>query len=70
MVGVPDDKYGEELCAWILLKDGERATADEIVAFCEGQIARYKIPRYIRFVECLPDDRDRQGAEVPHPAKR
>jgi fatty-acyl-CoA synthase len=54
VVGVPDSKYGEEICAWIRLKDGQSATGDEIVAFCRGQIAHYKIPRYIRFVEEFP----------------
>ncbi|NOV23830.1 AMP-binding protein [Cupriavidus necator] len=52
--GVPDAKYGEEVCAWIVLKPGERATEDEIRAFCRDQIAHYKIPRYIRFVEEMP----------------
>ena len=52
--GVPDAKYGEEVCAWIVLKQGISATEAEIRAFCEGQIAHYKIPRYIRFVEELP----------------
>jgi len=54
VVGVPDDKYGEELCAWIVLRPGEQATLEEIVAFCDGQIARYKIPRHIRFVDGFP----------------
>jgi fatty-acyl-CoA synthase len=54
VVGIPDEKYGEELCAWILLKSGEQATREEIVAFCDGQIARYKIPRHIRFVDSFP----------------
>jgi fatty-acyl-CoA synthase len=54
VVGIPDEKYGEELCAWILLKTGEDATREDIVAFCDGQIARYKIPRHIRFVESFP----------------
>ena len=54
VVGVPDDKYGEELCAWIVLRPGEQATQEEIVAFCDGQIARYKIPRHIRFVDGFP----------------
>jgi len=52
--GVPDLKYGEELCAWILLSPGETATEDEIRAFCDGQIAYHKIPRYIRFVDSYP----------------
>jgi fatty-acyl-CoA synthase len=54
VIGVPDDKYGEELCAWIKLKPGESAVAEEIQAFCRGQIAHYKIPRYIHFVDEFP----------------
>lgn len=52
--GVPDPKYGEELCAWIVLKPGQQATEDEIRAFCRDQIAHYKIPRYVRFVQDMP----------------
>ncbi|WP_298234166.1 AMP-binding protein [uncultured Azohydromonas sp.] len=52
--GVPDAKYGEEVCAWIVLKPGESATEDEIRAFCKDQIAHYKVPRYIRFVQEMP----------------
>ncbi|HEY9027430.1 MAG TPA: AMP-binding protein, partial [Burkholderiaceae bacterium] len=52
--GVPDVKYGEEVCAWIVLKPGETSTQDEIRAFCRDQIAHYKVPRYIRFVDELP----------------
>ena len=54
VVGVPDPKYGEELCAWIIVRDGQRLTEDEVRAFCQGQIAHYKIPRYISFVESFP----------------
>jgi fatty-acyl-CoA synthase len=54
VVGVPDAKYGEELCAWIKLKPDLLATAEEIQGFCKGQIAHYKIPRYIRFVDTFP----------------
>ncbi|HEX7034899.1 MAG TPA: AMP-binding protein [Pseudomonadales bacterium] len=54
VVGVPDPKYGEELCAWIRLKPGERADEEEIRAFCRGQIAHHKIPRYVRFVTEFP----------------
>ncbi|MBK4738977.1 AMP-binding protein [Noviherbaspirillum pedocola] len=53
-VGVPDQKYGEELCACVILRPGMQADADEIRAFCEGQIAHYKIPRYVRFVDAFP----------------
>ncbi len=54
VVGVPDKKYGEELCAWIIVREGERLTEDEVRAFCNGQIAHYKIPRYISFVDSFP----------------
>jgi fatty-acyl-CoA synthase len=54
VVGVPDAKYGEELCAWVKLKPETSATAVEIQAFCKGQIAHYKIPRYIKFVDGFP----------------
>ncbi|OHX10103.1 AMP-binding protein [Chromobacterium amazonense] len=54
VIGVPDVRYGEELCAWIRLRDGEQASAEEIRAFCQGQIAHYKIPRYIEFVDSFP----------------
>ncbi|HYM31679.1 MAG TPA: AMP-binding protein [Candidatus Cybelea sp.] len=54
IVGVPDDRFGEELCAWVKLKPGQVANAEEIQAFCKGQIAHYKIPRYIKFVDDFP----------------
>ena len=54
VVGVPDPKYGEELCAWIKPRAGEDVSEDEIRAFCKGQIAHYKVPRYVRFVESFP----------------
>ena len=52
--GVPDPRYVEEVAAWIVLKPGETATEDEIRAFCRDQIAHYKVPRYVRFVNELP----------------
>jgi fatty-acyl-CoA synthase len=52
--GVPDAKYGEEVCAWIILKPGESADAEEIRSWCRDRIAHYKVPRYIRFVPDLP----------------
>ncbi|MDD4886184.1 MAG: AMP-binding protein, partial [Thiomonas sp.] len=54
VVGVPDPKYGEELCAWVIPKPGTSPTDEDIRAFCKGQIAHYKIPRYIRFVSAFP----------------
>jgi fatty-acyl-CoA synthase len=54
VIGVPDAKYGEELCAWVKLKPDASARAEEIQEFCKGQIAHYKIPRYIKFVDAFP----------------
>ena len=52
--GVPDPKYGEEICAWIVLKAGETCGADDIREFCRNQISHYKVPNHIRFVNELP----------------
>ncbi len=54
VIGVPDPKYGEELCAWIRLQEGETASEDEIREFCRGQIAHFKVPRYLKFVDDFP----------------
>jgi fatty-acyl-CoA synthase len=54
VVGVPDDKYGEQLCAWIKLREGEHLSPDDVKEFCEGNIAHYKIPYYIKFVDGFP----------------
>jgi fatty-acyl-CoA synthase len=54
VIGVPDPKYGEELCAWIVLKPGEALESDQVREFCRDQIAHYKIPRHIKFVESFP----------------
>jgi fatty-acyl-CoA synthase len=54
VIGVPDIKYGEEVCAWVRLRDGQNATDDEIREFCRGQIASCKIPRYVRFTTQFP----------------
>jgi fatty-acyl-CoA synthase len=54
VVGVPDIKYGEELCAWIILRPGAQLDEAAVRAFCQGQIAHYKVPRYIRFVDAFP----------------
>ena len=54
VIGVPDPRYGEELCAWVKLRDGEHASPEEIQEFCRGQIAHYKIPRHIKFVDAFP----------------
>lgn len=52
--GVPDEKYGEELCVWIRLRPGASMDEGAVRAFCEGQIAHYKVPRYVRFVDTFP----------------
>jgi fatty-acyl-CoA synthase len=52
--GVPDPRFGEEVCAWIVLKPGQSATEDEIRGYCRERIAHYKVPRYIRFVPDFP----------------
>lgn len=52
--GVPDEKYGEQVCAWIQTRDGASLTQEEVCTFCDGQIARFKIPRYVQFVQEYP----------------
>ncbi|MFG1859201.1 AMP-binding protein [Actinomadura geliboluensis] len=55
VIGVPDEKYGEELMAWVRLREGVPGmTAGELRAFCEGKLAHYKIPRYVHVVEEFP----------------
>jgi fatty-acyl-CoA synthase len=52
--GIPDQKFGEEVCAWIQLKEGETCEVSEITDFCKGQIAHFKIPKFIKFVTEYP----------------
>jgi fatty-acyl-CoA synthase len=55
VIGVPDEKYGEELCAWIRMKDGATPlTVEAVREFCTGQLAHYKIPKYVKVVEEFP----------------
>ncbi len=54
VVGVPDERYGEELCAWVIRHAGSEITEDDVREYCRGQIAHYKIPRYVLFVEGWP----------------
>jgi fatty-acyl-CoA synthase len=54
VIGVPDDRYGEEICAWVKLRPGVAASEEEIRAFCRDQIAHYKVPRYVKFVDEFP----------------
>ncbi len=54
VIGVPDERFVEEVMAWVILKPGETADAEEIREFCKGKIARYKIPRYVKMVTEFP----------------
>jgi long-chain acyl-CoA synthetase len=54
VVGVPDLKMGEEVCAYVVLKEGVTATSEEIIAHCQTSLAKYKTPRYVEFVRALP----------------
>ena len=54
VIGVPDARYGEEIMAWIQLREGADTTAAEIKDFCRGTIAHYKVPRYIKFTDAFP----------------
>lgn len=54
IVGIPDRVYGEEVAAWIILREGETATEEEIKTFCKGKISNFKIPKYIFFTKQYP----------------
>lgn len=54
VIGIPDERLGEEICAWIKLKGGQEATEQEIKDFCHGKISHFKIPKYILFVNEFP----------------
>ena len=54
VIGVPDQRFGEEIMAWVLLRAGQEATEEEIREFCRGRIAHYKVPRYVKFVSEFP----------------
>lgn len=54
VIGVPDEKYGEQVCAWVKVREGSSPTAEDIRAFCEGKIAHFKIPGYVKFVDEFP----------------
>ncbi len=54
VIGVPSEKYGEEVMAWVKLREGGSANGDELEAWCKGKIASYKIPRYWKFVDSFP----------------
>lgn len=54
VIGMPDEKYGEEICAWVRLNSQSTATAHELQQWCQGAIADFKIPRYWKFVDSYP----------------
>jgi fatty-acyl-CoA synthase len=54
VIGVPSERYGEEVMAWVRLREGVTVTAEQLVASCRGRIATYKIPRYWKFVDAYP----------------
>ena len=54
VIGVPDEKYGEELCAWVKVRPGAELTEQDVRAFCVGKIAHYKVPRYVHFTQDFP----------------
>lgn len=70
MAGIPSPKYGEEVGAFIKVKEGNSLTEEEVRLYCRGQIARYKIPKYIFFVDGLSDDRQRQDSEIQAEGRR
>ena len=52
--GVPDERYGEQVCAWVIVRDGATLDEGELREFCAGGIARFKVPRYVRLVDEFP----------------
>ena len=54
VIGVPDERYGEEICAWVRLKEGAEASGEDLRIYCKGKIATYKIPRYVLVVDEFP----------------
>ena len=54
VIGVPDPRYGEELCAWVKVRPGAQVTEEEVKEFCRGRLAHYKVPRYVMFVDEFP----------------
>jgi fatty-acyl-CoA synthase len=54
VIGVPDARYGEELCAWVIPREGASPTEDEVREFCRGRLAHFKVPRYIVFTDAFP----------------
>lgn len=66
VIGVPDPKYGEEIMAWVKVLPGEQVTAEELQAYCKGQIAHFKSATLLQVCGGFSDDRHRQDSEVPY----
>ena len=54
VIGVPSERYGEEVMAWVKLREGQEVTGEQLVEYCRGKIATFKIPRYWKFVDSFP----------------
>jgi len=54
VIGVPDERYGEEIMAWVKVAEGSSLTTEEVRAFCQGRIAHYKVPRYVHVTDEFP----------------
>jgi fatty-acyl-CoA synthase len=54
VVGVPDERFGEQIMAWVQKRDGSSLSEADVIAFCRGQIAHFKVPRYVRFTDEFP----------------
>jgi fatty-acyl-CoA synthase len=54
VIGVPDERYGEELMAWVVLRAGAAPSEEDLREFCRGKIAHFKVPRYVKFVDSFP----------------
>src|SRR5690606_39701174 len=54
VIGVPDERYGEEVMAWVKLREGAQVTGEELATYCRGRIATYKMPRYWKFTDTFP----------------
>ena len=54
VIGVPDERLGEELCAWVRVRDGHTLTIEDVKEFCAGRIAHYKVPRYLHLTDEFP----------------
>ena len=54
MIGVPDEKYGEELCAWVRLRPGSALDEEDVREYCRARLAHFKVPRYVLFMDEFP----------------